>query len=426
MDFHSKNLTYVLSFSLCLSTLLACSSAPTELLTIQEEFVWELPPGVPLPRELADNPMSAAKIELGRYLFYDKRLSGDGRFSCASCHHQRRSFADDPHIDDGSMESSHLGTVHAILRPYGITGEEHPRNAMALVNLAWQSTYTWANPLLRKLRTQALIPLLGENPVEMGLLGHESRLLAEIEVDPIYQRLFPKAFPDRKNPFTLDEITLALEAFQRSLISYDAPFDRYQRGDHSALSSSARRGMELFFSEDLECFHCHGGLNFTLMEDHRQLAEPSIDFANTGLYNIGGLGLYPPQNQGLFEFTQKIMDMGKFKAPSLRNVELTAPYMHDGSVANLDEVLDHYSAGGRTISSGPFAGVGSANPFKSGFVKGFTLTPQERADIIAFLKSLTDCRFITNPKYANPWPAGHRNKPDPLDELPESSHPCNP
>lgn len=397
-----------------------------KFLELQVEYSWKLPPGIPLPRELSDNPMSEAKVELGRYLFYDKRLSGNESFSCATCHHQRRAFADDFDIADGSIEESLVHTPQAALTPYGITHEAHPRNAMALVNLAWQSTFTWANPLLRKLRTQALIPIFGEFPVELGLLGHETRLLWQLENDPIYQKLFPKAFPNSRNPFHIDHIILALEAFQRSLVSYNSPYDRYERGDFSAISESAKRGKELFFSEELECFHCHGGLNFTLSEDHSKLREPIIDFANNGLYNIGGMGLYPPENQGLFEFTGKISDMGKFKAPTLRNIAVSAPYMHDGTLLDLDSVVDHYANGGRTISSGPYAGVGSLNPYKSSFVKGFSLTTQERADLIEFLKSLTDCEFLTNPRYRNPWPVGHFNRPNTVGELPEAGHPCYP
>jgi cytochrome c peroxidase len=118
-----------------------------------------------------------------------------------------------------------------------------------------------------------------------------------------------------------------------------------------------------------------------------------MDFHNTGLYNLGPDGDYPPGGEGLFEFTGDPADKGKFRVPSLRNVELTAPYMHDGSVATLEEVVDHYAAGGRTLDDGPFAGVGGENPNKSSLIRGFAITPEERADVVAFMKSLTDPEF---------------------------------
>ena len=126
-------------------------------------------------------------------------------------------------------------------------------------------------------------------------------------------------------------------------------------------------------------------------------------FHNTGLFNIGGTGNYPPDNTGLFDLTGDPSDMGKFRAPSLRNIALTAPYMHDGSVATLDEVLDIYAAGGRVISEGPNAGDGRQNPFKDSFVNGFEMSPQDKQDVLAFLESLTDQSFVANPRFSNPW-----------------------
>ncbi len=410
---------------LALFTVLSCENYDPRIVVESSSYHWDIPPHIPLPREFADNPMSQRKVELGRYLFYDKRLSGNQTFACATCHHQRRAFADDPDIDDGSSNNTYLGNPQAILVPLGATGEAHPRNSMALVNLAWQPVLTWGNPLMRRLRTQALVPIFGENPIELGLFYPDERL-QELSADPVYQELFPAAFPYDRNPFRMTNVVNALEAFQRAMISFNSPYDRQQRGDVTAISESAKRGEELFFNEDLECFHCHGGINFTLMEDHRNLSVPSIDFTNNGLYNIGGTGAYPPGNTGIHEVTNNPNDMGRFKAPTLRNIELTAPYMHDGSAIDLDSVIDHYAAGGRTITSGPYAGNGSASPFKNSFVKGFTLTAQERADLIAFLKSLTDCDYVTSEKFRNPWPVGHFNRPSTIGELPEGSHPCAP
>ncbi|MBM4364440.1 MAG: di-heme enzyme, partial [Deltaproteobacteria bacterium] len=153
-----------------------------------------------------------------------------------------------------------------------------------------------------------------------------------------------------------------------------------------------------------ECSHCHGGFAFTDSVTFTTLAFDEMPFHNTGLYNLGGDGTYPPDNHGLLGFTDVASDMGRFKAPTLRNIAVTAPYMHDGSIATLDGVLDHYAAGGRTISSGEHAGVGSRNPYKDPLVAGFTLTAERRADLVAFLEALTDEEFLTDPRLADPWP----------------------
>jgi hypothetical protein len=159
----------------------------------------------------------------------------------------------------------------------------------------------------------------------------------------------------------------------------------------------------LFFSERLECFHCHGGFAFTASVTSQGNPFDETSFTNNGLYNIDGKGGYPPNNTGLFAFTQVPADMGSFKAPTLRNWKYTAPYMHDGSIADIDGVIDHYAAGGRTITDGPFAGDGSKNPFKSNFIRGFTLTDEERQDFLNFLMSLNDDEFVTNPHHSNPF-----------------------
>jgi cytochrome c peroxidase len=198
-------------------------------------------------------------------------------------------------------------------------------------------------------------------------------------------------------------VTGAIAAFQRTLISGDSPYDRARGGDRTAMSDAARLGEELFFSENLECFHCHGGFNFTGSVDYVGKGLPEIEFHNTGLYNLDGKGAYPVPNTGVHEISNRAEDMGRFKAPTLRNVAVTGPFMHDGSIASLEEVIDHYAAGGRTIPTGPHAGVGRTNPLKSPFVSGFELEPEERAALVAFLESLTDRTFLTNPSFANPW-----------------------
>lgn len=352
------------------------------------EYAWNLPPGFPLPRVPADNPMTAAKVELGRYLFYDPRLSGNGAQACSSCHLQARAFTD--------------GRARAV----GSTGQAHPRNTLTLTNSAYSATLTWGNPVLDTLERQIPIPMFGEFPVELGVTGHEDTVLARFRDDPLYQELFAAAFPDDADPIGFGNINKALASFVRTLISGNSAYDRYvYQGDRDALSESALRGMELFLSERLECHHCHGGFNFTLSTVHASTTFVERPFHNTGLYNIDGAGAYPPGNTGVHEITSRPEDMGKFRAPTLRNVALTAPYMHDGSIATLEEVIRFYEQGGRVIETGEYAGDGRANPYKSALVPGFELTDQERADLLTFLKSLTDTEFIANPRFSNPFAA---------------------
>jgi cytochrome c peroxidase len=346
-------------------------------------FRWNLPAGFPTPKIPEDNQMTMAKVQLGRHLFYDKRLSVNGTQSCASCHDQSRAFTD------------------ARARAIGATGEVHPRGSMSIVNIAYTPVLTWANPNMRQLERQALVPMFGEHPVELGLSGKEAEVLAKLKADVRYQAMFPSAFPGQADPFTIVNLTQAMAAFERTLISGDSPYDRYLNGNPRAISQSAKRGEELFFSERLECFHCHGGFNFSQTTDHAGKSFTEIEFHNTGLYNLEGG--YPKENSGIFEFTANPEDMGKFRAPSLRNIAVTAPYMHDGSVATLEAVIDHYAAGGRTIRSGEFKGIGKNNPNKSSFVKGFRLTAREKQDLLNFLKSLTDEKFLTDPRFSDPW-----------------------
>jgi cytochrome c peroxidase len=165
--------------------------------------------------------------------------------------------------------------------------------------------------------------------------------------------------------------------------------------------------MNLFNSEQAECFHCHTGFNFNDQVRHAATKVVETPFHNTGLYNIDGLGGFPFPNRGVYELSGNPADMGKFRAPSLRNVGVTGPYMHDGSVGTLEEVLDFYAAGGRLITSGPHAGDGRLNPYKDGLIQRINLTEQDKADIVAFLRTLTDDDILTNPRYANPFPAAN-------------------
>jgi cytochrome c peroxidase len=348
-------------------------------------YQWNLPAGLPQPVVPADNPMTAEKVELGRYLFYEKRLSLTGKHSCASCHEQKRAFTDGKPVSIGA------------------TGDPHPRNAMSLTNVAYSSVLTWANPLMTRLETQVLVPMFSEHPVELGMVGREGQILAMLSQDAAYRQLFAAAFGPEASAINLSNLIKALASFERSLISFTSPYDRYRFGGvPTAISASAKRGERLFHSERLECFHCHGGFNFSDSVQHERLAFTEISFHNTGLYNIGGQGYYPPHNLGVYEITQKPSDMGRFKAPTLRNIALTAPYMHDGSIATLEAVIEHYQVGGRTLLTGAHAGIGRKNPFKSHFISGFAITEAEKQDLLAFLHSLTDERFVKNPALSDP------------------------
>ena len=381
------NLLLAFALSICLSVGLSKAMAIEANLAATTEYSWNLPEWTPKPVVPKNNPMTAEKVELGRHLFYEPRLSITGKYSCASCHKQSLAFTDGKKVALGS------------------TNEPHARNSMSLANVAYSPVLTWANPIMTNLENQALIPIFGEHPIEMGMVGKEQQMMQWMQNDPKYRQMFASAF-DGEQSVSVGNLTKAIASFQRSLVSFKSPYDRYRyQGEANAISAAAKRGEKLFNSERMECFHCHSGINFSDSVKHENLAFTETAFHNTGLYNIDGAGSYPPDNIGIKEITQKPEDMGRFKAPSLRNVALTAPYMHDGSVATLREAIAHYQSGGRTISDGEYAGVGSANPYKSSFVKGFEVTKSEIDDLIAFLESLTDKEFITNPDYSDPSPS---------------------
>ncbi len=373
------------------TALLACSvvicavALTSTRVPAQEAFAWTLPIGFPPPSVPADNPMSVAKADLGRHLFYDARLSANGTQSCASCHEQARAFTD--------------GRARSV----GSTGQVHPRGSMSLVNVAYAQVLTWANPTLTRLEDQALVPMYGEHPIELGLDRGDGWVQA-VRRDPVYQRLFASAFHDQPDLITRQNIVKAIASFQRAIVSARSPYDRYHfQRDDAAISDAAKRGEILFHSRPLSCFTCHGGVHFSNTMGSRERSMP-VEFHNTGLYNLPGLLSYPADNAGIYEVTHDTKDVGKFKAPTLRNIAVTGPYMHDGSVATLEDAVAHYAAGGRTIPEGPYKGVGHDNSNKAAAIRGFPLTAEQRSDLIAFLRSLTDEALLRDPRFANPWP----------------------
>ena len=311
-----------------------------------------LPPGYRMPPAPASNPMTLEKIELGRHLFYEKRLSANETQSCASCHQQQKAFTD--------------GRARAI----GSTGMEHTRNTMSLVNVAYRRPLTWANPAIVTLEQQVLVPLTNEHPVEMGMKGRLQELPRRLAKDPMYQRLFAAAFRQDRKPITMRNIARAIASFERSIVSADSPYDRLvHRGDSSALSEEAWRGRQLFYSKRARCSACHGGSDFGTPAGSR--------FQNNGFTN----------------------SRARFRVPSLRNVALTAPYMHDGSVRTLAEVVEDYAAGGRVARL-------TGKQSRTANVRAFDATPEERRALVAFLASLTDESVLTNVRFSEPRRSG--------------------
>jgi cytochrome c peroxidase len=328
--------------------------------------------------------MTQSKVELGRQLFYDTRLSRTGDFACASCHQQARAFTD--------------GRARAL----GATGELHPRGSMSLANVAYAPALGWAEPSLRRLEDQAVIPLLGEEPVELGMGDRVPELLARLRDSPPYPARFSAAFQGDPDPIRLPNVLRALAAFERTLLSGHSPYDQFVYLDErEALGPRARAGMRLFFSERVGCAGCHGGLLFSGPAAIRGGPPVEPRFHNTGLYNLDGRGLYPPGGRGVFERSSRPAEMGRFRAPTLRNVALTAPYMHDGSVGTLREVLVHYAAGGRNLDAE--GGSRRPNPHQSERVRGFALSEVEADALIAFLESLTDPKFVRDARFGDPF-----------------------
>lgn len=336
-----------------LVALVACAST----LTAAPKEAWIAADAQPpSPR---NNPPTPMKIELGRRLFYDGDLSWDGTMSCATCHEQKRGFTDPNKT-----------------RP-GFDGQPGERNIQTLANVGWFGSLTWGGPQVDTLEHQALIPIEGFVPVEMGFGGRPEGLLAQRLADQAcYPELFKAAFPERDGKIDMDTITLALSAFQRALVSLDAPYDRWRRGDEAAMSDQAKRGAALF--EEKQCATCHAGPHFTdsalpgvkAKEAFHRLAWPKDGVADTGLARI----------------TQKAEDAGKFRTPGLRNVALSAPYMHDGEVATLPDAIRHHYADARAGDKRLVLSVSDS----------------EVADLVAFLDALTDKGFVTDARFSRP------------------------
>lgn len=331
-----------------------------------------------IDNEACNTKETDIKILLGQHLFYDTQLSANNTKACATCHAPQFAFS------DGYRRSS------------GIYADETKHNSPSLLNIADRKTLNWAEPKLTSLEKQMLRPLFATTPTEMGAKNHETIIYQRLAADSLYRQLFANAYPQSSKPINFDHIIQCIALFLRSLKSHNSPYDTYlQTGDTTQFSYWAQQGQKLFFSTQVGCSNCHNGTNF-------DTPIKGQHFANIGLYNCNNQATYPKHDTGIAETTQKKVDNGKFRIPSLRNVALTAPYFHDGTVATLNEVLDIYQNGGRNISYGDCKGNGKLNPQKDPRLRHFSLTPAQKQQIIAFLYTLTDTSYLQNANFINP------------------------
>lgn len=327
------------------------------------DYVFDLPDWMPKPIIPDDNPMTEAAIALGRQLFYDPILSADSTQSCASCHRQSQAFTDGLRVSKG------------------IRGLEGTRNAMSLVNLGYNARgFFWDGRSLT-LEDQALVPI--EDHLEMDNTWEEVE--KDLRAHPEYPRRFRAAFGiDHTDQLTRDLVVKAIAQFERILISYQSRYDRVIWGRQGFPTDSEQRGIELFFIEDDQtvahpgCSHCHFNPHFT---DH--------SFKNNGLDSVAALEDFNDLGRG--GVNNNIYDNGKFRVPSLRNVALTAPYMHDGRFETLEEVIENYARGGHGVIN------------EDANIMPFPLSEQDKVDLINFLQMLTDTSFTTNPAFSNPF-----------------------
>ncbi|SEI52239.1 cytochrome c peroxidase [Dyadobacter sp. SG02] len=307
------------------------------------------------------------RYRVGEALFFDKRLSITNTKSCASCHNPELAFT------DGYRKSP------------GVFADLHARNTPTLLNISRQNYLNWANPGITSLTDQMNGPLFGNKPIEMGLSQSDTALLAKLSRDPLYAR-YCASLPDSAGKrLTWDAVKSLLASYLLTLNSFSSPYDRYAAGHKDAISASARRGEQLFFSNSYGCAHCHRPPTFGA-DSTMPMQE---QFANIGLYNHQN-GNYPSDDQGLYDVTGNDTDKGRFKIPTLRNLRFTTPYFHDGSAADLNEALTLFQNGGRNITYGDWAGDGRKNPFKSPWIKPISMNSEDKQALIDFLQSLND------------------------------------
>ena len=322
--------------------------APAPLPLVDDQVPAGFPAGSPATRAPADNALTEARAQLGKRLFFDKQLSRTRAVACATCHLPEHAFSDPKPVSAGV--DGRLGT----------------RNAPALVNLAWGDSFFW-DGRIATLEEQAGKPI--EHPDEMDLPLADA--VARIDADASYTQAFAAAYG---GPVTEESLRKAIASFVRVLVSGDSPYDRHLRGDDGGFGEAERRGEEIFRGETGGCFHCH----------------PVGMLTNEGFFNNGSA--VDGGDTGRQMVTNRTGDAGKFKVPALRNVEVSAPYMHDGSLATLEDVIDHYDGGG------------NGHPATDPSIEPLGLSAADKADLLAFLRALTDRTFLADPRWAPPTP----------------------
>ncbi len=318
---------------------------------VSTPYLFSIPSGFPtIVNTPADNPLTIEGIALGKKLFYDPILSGDNTMSCGSCHAQPFNFS------DNNKQFSK-----------GITGAFGTRNAPTIVNVIWMPYFFW-DGRAATLEDQVLGPVA--NPIEMHSTW--SNVVSKIQASTVYPDLFNKAFQTKT--ITQDLITKAIAQFERTFISANSRYDRWVAGKDT-LSASEQRGYNMFYTETADCFHCHTTQLFT-----------------DNLFHNNALDAFP-KDSGRAKVTKNPNDIGRFKTPTLRNIEFSAPYMHDGRFTTLEQVVDFYSSGLQFSAT--------VDPLmKKLSTGGAQLSTQQKQDLIAFLKTLTDSSFVTNVAYS--------------------------
>lgn len=306
----------------------------------------EVPIGFPEINQPEDNLFTYERWVLGKKLFFDPVMSLDNSISCSSCHNPSLAFSDSLSFSLGVDQR--IGT----------------RNASTLTNIGYNPYFT-SEGGVPTLEMQVLVPIQEHNEFDFNIVDLAERL----SDDPEYIEMSLEAYNRVPDPFV---ITRAIACYERSLLSGNSPYDKYvSLGNLDALTNSQLRGMDLFFSDKTNCFKCHDDFNFT-----------NYEFENNGLYEVY-------EDEGRFRLTGLEEDRALFKIPTLRNIELTAPYMHDGSMQTLEEVITHYNTGGKLYFN------------KSELITPLELTENEIQDLVSFLKSLTDTSFVNNTLFSN-------------------------
>lgn len=332
-------------------------------------YTFTIPSGYPQPLQPSDNITMQEGVELGRHLFYDTRLSGNNSMSCATCHKQEHAFSDNLRFSTG------------------INGQVGTRNSMSLVNLAFNpnQTFFW-DGRAETIEKQIFEPV--RNPIEMA--SDWNTVVQKVKAEPLYKDLFINAFGS--DAVDSVRISKAIAQFLRTIISFEAPFDKWARGE-GTLTAQELNGLNLIQSQTKgDCFHCHNSSDrlFSRYGHTNNGLDPQSAWSN------------PNFDFGRYKITGVASDKAKFKVPTLRNIMLTAPYMHDGRFATIEDVLvEHYLTGGQVSET--IDPLMEYSPQIRPNDPGLNLTPQEVQDIIAFLHTLTDTDLTTNPKFSNPW-----------------------